>query len=198
MTIPNLIQNNYERKTISQLRETQSILSQAMRMAEEEYGDVEGWDLEPYSTEESILKVADKLRYFLKIAIDCGTYDPENKCLPTNDYHYRSGDPTNGNHSTTRYIWKFVLLNGSLIEVRTGGENKRVLTFWIDTNGKKLPNQYGTDYFVFAYSENSLRPLGAPDSDAPYEQQCKNKISSGVGCAYYVLNNNNMNYLRNK
>ena len=43
ITIPNLIQNNFEKKTISQLRETQSIISQAVRMAEEEYGDVEGW-----------------------------------------------------------------------------------------------------------------------------------------------------------
>ncbi len=43
MTIPNLIQSNFEKRTVTILRETQSILSQAIRMAEEEYGDVSGW-----------------------------------------------------------------------------------------------------------------------------------------------------------
>ena len=43
ITIPNLIQNNYEKRTVSLLRQTQSILAQAVRMAEEEYGSVEGW-----------------------------------------------------------------------------------------------------------------------------------------------------------
>lgn len=42
ITIPNL-QKSYFEKTVSTLRETQSILSQAIRMAEEENGDVSGW-----------------------------------------------------------------------------------------------------------------------------------------------------------
>ena len=45
MTIPTLIQKNFEKQTVAKLRETQSILSQAMRMAEDEYGDACGWGL---------------------------------------------------------------------------------------------------------------------------------------------------------
>ena len=45
MTIPTLIQNSFEKKVVSQLKETQSIISQTVRMAEEEYGDIEGWEL---------------------------------------------------------------------------------------------------------------------------------------------------------
>ena len=67
MTIPNLIQNNFEKRAISQLRETQSIISQAMRMSEEEYGDVEGWELK--QDEESALKIANNLKPFLKYHI---------------------------------------------------------------------------------------------------------------------------------
>lgn len=45
MTIPTLLQKNYERQTVVKLRQTQSILTQAIRMTEEEYGDIENWGI---------------------------------------------------------------------------------------------------------------------------------------------------------
>ena len=38
MTIPILLQNYTEKRTVSILRKTQSIIAQSMKMAEEEYG----------------------------------------------------------------------------------------------------------------------------------------------------------------
>ena len=198
MTIPNLIENNYERKTISHLKETQSILAQAMKMAEEEYGDAEGWfDSSSYGKEESAVIIAQNLKYFLKLALDCGTSDPDGNCVPAS-YFLRNGSSTGVDHQGNTRYYKIKLLNGSSVWFRSGKESKRLITFFIDTNGKKLPNQYGKDLFVFSYYENGLRPLGASDSDSPYETNCKNKNSTGYGCAYYVLTQNNMNYLRNK
>ena len=37
ISIPALLQKNYEKRTIVKLRQTQSILTQAIKMAEEEY-----------------------------------------------------------------------------------------------------------------------------------------------------------------
>ena len=48
---------------------------------------------------------------------------------------------------------------------------------------------------MFEYSNNSLRPMGAPDSNWSYKTNCITKDSTGVGCAYYVLTQQNMNYL---
>ena len=72
-----------------------------------------------------------------------------------------------------------------------------MITFWIDVNGKTQPNVYGKDLFVFVYEKNSIRPLGAPDSDSPWKTHCTLK-STGWGCAYLLLQNQNMNYLHNK
>lgn len=46
-------------------------------MAEEEYGEIEGWDLK-WHNKDSIINVASKLKHFLKIAVDCGTNDEKN------------------------------------------------------------------------------------------------------------------------
>lgn len=43
MTIPNLIQKINEKRTVSKLIAAQSILSRAIKLAEEEYGTVDGW-----------------------------------------------------------------------------------------------------------------------------------------------------------
>ena len=40
-----LASKNYERQTVVKLRQTQSILTQAIRMTEEEYGDIENWGI---------------------------------------------------------------------------------------------------------------------------------------------------------
>lgn len=55
MTIPNLIQKNYEHQTVTKLKKTHSIISQAMRLASEEYGDPSGWEIFG-NTEASVIK----------------------------------------------------------------------------------------------------------------------------------------------
>ena len=197
MTIPTLLQNNYEKQTITKLRQTQSILTQAIRMAEEEYGDIEDWDIKP-EDKESIVKVANNLKYFLKIAIDCGTNDEKSYCIPSDGYLALNGseDVVSKTYRTSSSYYKMTLLNGTSIwftaPLPTLGVN---LWFYVDTNGKKLPNTIGKDLFLFSYYNKALYPEGSPMS--PYTTACsKTTGSSSWGCAYYVLNFGNMNYLR--
>ena len=194
MTIPNLMQKNFERRTVVQLRKTQSIIAQAMKMAEEEYGDVEGWDLTSYSAESNI-KIAQYLKPFLKIAVDCGTETADaSKCMTTDNYKRKNGDVHPIDYTAPFY--KIILNNGSCIFFNTDSALKDyIITFYIDTNGKYPPNTIGKDLFMFEYGNNSLRPFGAWDSAFPYDTYCKPKNSIGLGCAYYVLTQQNMNYL---
>ncbi len=71
----------------------------------------------------------------------------------------------------------------SLLTQKTYGA---ILWFYVDTNGKSLPNTIGKDLFLFSYYNKSLYPEGGPNS--PYVRECSMNIS--WGCAYYVLHNN--------
>ncbi len=195
MTIPNLIQKNFERQTVSKLRQTQSIIAQAIRMAEEEYGDVSGWGLTGANTASAEI-IANNLKPFLKIATDCGVKDTKYACVQKQTYKQLNGT-NHGEYAISRTdCYKITLLNGSSIWWRGPMESTRYITFWIDVNGKYLPNVYGKDLFVFVYENgtNSIKPLGAPDSDSPWQRTCT-KTGNGWGCAFYVLQNQNMNYL---
>lgn len=196
MTIPTLLQNNYEKQTITKLRQTQSILTQAIRMAEEEYGDIEGWDIKPQDTY-SIKMVASNLKHFLKIAIDCGTNDEKGYCIPSDGYLTLNGnvDDPSKYYKTSSAVYKMSLLNGTSIWFMAPNPIYGVnLWFYVDTNGKRLPNTIGKDLFLFSYYNKALYPEGSPKS--PYVKTCSKE--SSWGCAYYVLQNNNMNYLREK
>lgn len=194
ISIPALLQKNYEKRTIVKLRQTQSILTQAIKMAEEEYGEIEGWDLK-WHNKDSIINVASKLKHFLKIAVDCGTNDEKKLCIPAKEYKHLSGsiDDPSKFYRTSSYYYKMKLLNGTSLwfyipEPQFG----TLLWFYVDTNGKSLPNTIGKDLFLFSYYNNALYPEGSPLT--PYSNRCNKE--SAWGCAYYALLNNNMNYLR--
>ena len=195
ITIPTINQRNFEKQTISKLRETQSIISQAVRMAEQEYGDVDGWGLTGVDTQSAII-IAGKLKPYLKVSADCGINDASAICVTDKRYKMLNGNwHGSGNYATERPdCYKISLFNGTSIWWKGPQDNFRKITFWIDVNGPKQPNTYGKDLFVFSYENYSIRPLGAPDSDSPWDRSCT-KTGNGWGCAFYVLNNQNMNYL---
>ncbi|MDE6137860.1 MAG: type II secretion system GspH family protein [Candidatus Gastranaerophilales bacterium] len=196
MTIPTLIQKNFEKQAVVKLRETQSIIAQTIRMAEEEYGEVSGWGLTG-ANQASAEIIANNLKPFLKLATDCGVKDTKYACVSKNNYKRLNGE-NHGDYAISRSdCYKVALLNGSSIWWRAGfSDEPRLITFWIDVNGKYQPNMYGKDLFVFVYENNtnSIKPLGADKKDDYWKTSC-NKNSTGFGCAYYVLQNQNMNYL---
>ena len=204
MTIPNLIQKNYEHQTVAKLKETHSILSQAIRMASEEYGEPSGWDIFGAS-EENAIKFMNNIKPFIKITTDCGTYDEEGKCM-TKGPIYQMNQKTiwSNSYAKARGYYKFCLMNGSCLWFRTARQNEYVDskgyigTFFIDTNGSKQPNAFGWDVFTFNIQNDVLIPEGCDKNFNDYKISCKNKNSVGNGCACYMNLNNNMNYLHTK
>lgn len=201
ITIPALIEKYTEIRTINQLKADQSIISQAIRMSEEENGEVEGWEISndhsQNPTPEAANIIANYIKPFLKIAVDCGVNDPNGNCVPANNYKRLNG-ANHGKYNTRTDCYKIVLMNGSALWWRGAGYSDgqtRHITFWVDINGKYPPNVYGKDLFVFVYQNGSIQPLGAPDGDSVYTKSCI-KSGDGFGCAYYVLTYKNMNYLR--
>ena len=194
ITIPNLIQNNYEKRTVSLLRQTQSILAQAVRMAEEEYGSVEGWGAVPES-EAGAITIVEKLKPFMKVALDCGTSDSDGKCFPKSIYRGLNKNVWQSYHKDRAY-YKLKLNNGVAVAFRaTKEDNEHLISFFVDVNGSYLPNVIGKDLFNFHYEKGAIRPVGAPGYS--WGGDCS-LDKNGWGCAYVVLQNQNMNYLHRK
>lgn len=204
MTIPALIQKNYERRTVTQLRATQSILSQALRMAEEEHGTMDGWVNTPKEDAATVTAFAAKLKPFLKLALDCGVDDSMGKCIYNGQYKLKNGTLT-ANHAKIGYYYKVKFLNGSSVwwrpneSMNTLYGSPATANFFVDTNGQSVPNQWGKDLFEFIYYPGiGLIAEGSPGSNYEYKVHCLDKNATGYGCAYYVLNYKNMNYLHTK
>ena len=196
MTIPTMMQKNFEKRTVTQLRTTQSILAQAIRMAEEEYGDMEGWSTNSDNKASRALKIAQNIKPFMKLVLDCGvTAETKEKCAINAQYLEKNGR-RRANYVQDDQFYIVNLLNGS--SVWWAQYHYNYAQFYFDTNGKYPPNTWGKDLFMFEYSNNSLRPMGAPGTVYQYETDCKSVNSTGIGCAYHVLTQQNMNYLHTK
>ncbi len=199
MTIPNLITDVQNKRMYSQLKSTQSILSNAIRLAEEEYGDMTGWNVKMEYSEADAVAIAKVLKQFLKLALDCGTMDENGMCSPKVRYKLLSGVEHSGNYYDNKKYYKVVLLNGSAIWWRSAQQDEyrnhdRVAVFWIDLNGDKAPNQVGRDLFLYDYERGAFRPQGAPG----YHEDGTCKLTGpGWGCSYFVLQHGHMKYPKN-
>ena len=193
MTIPTLISKYYEKQTVTKVIEIQSILSQALKLVEEEYDTPENWGLSTrYYTKEDSEKIGEIMKHALKISLDCGTSDTQGICLPSTPYQYLRGGSVQDFRKSGTY--KVVLTNGALLWF--GVANGNQLDFFFDTNGKAKPNVVGRDLFAMTYIFNKgLIADGGPDDDTPYQSTCNTK-SSGWGCAYYILKFQDMKYLK--
>jgi prepilin-type N-terminal cleavage/methylation domain-containing protein len=197
ITIPNLIQKNYEKQVVSKLQSTQAILIQAIKMAEEENGELETWINPDMTNAQRANAIAVNIKPFLKIAVDCGVGRKRGVCLVDSPYT-RLNNELHDNYNNTNMHYAVKLLNGSTVCWRGyvgTNENPIKAAFFIDVNGVALPNTFGRDWFTFYYFNNVLVPAGFPGTGQ--DKSCTLK-STGYGCAYVVLKNKNMNYLHVK
>ena len=203
MTIPILMTNIGEKQTISRLKQTYSLLSQAFKLAENDgadFGTLAENDSNNWKQKAS--DFVDKLRPHLKILSDCG-HDDVNAVCVRDQYYIQLNGSNRMNYAHNSSMYKLVLFNGTHIWLH-GGEKNWTYTsggvtepeyarIYVDTNGVQGPNQWGRDFFMFHYFGSlGLVPSGLP---GVYESDSCRLSSSGVGCAYYVLKNGNMNYL---
>ena len=177
MTIPTLIANYQKKQTVSKLKQTYSIISQALTMAQAEHGDTTTWDVagiygtptnDPnFNSRETLAKFVTK--YFipyLKVSKDYGITTASSikydgfKLPPTGEYFTGWGS----------YKYYMLLSNNVLITVSIGtsgcAEGTSVadgtcvetyvhLIFYGDMNGFSGPNTFGKDVFVMRFNLRS-------------------------------------------
>ena len=205
MTIPTLIAKNKLRVTRTKLAHTYSILSQAYKLAYNEYGDPTGWGL--YNNSVGYTNFANHLIPFMKVVNDCGITANSTKgmvCWANSKMKYCNGALFNGNTwNLARYsgFYKLVLIDGTALAFTTRSENctakngdKSTYCGYIlaDIDGpNKGKNQLGDDVFQFIITDKGIFPQGGPNI-----HNNDNAIGEGWGATWWVLHNNNMDYLK--
>ena len=196
LTLPSLIQNYQEKANIVKLKKNYSIMQQAYAMAIQENGTADNWNIkaDSYNENENIL-------YYLKPYLNkikyCGA---QNNCWKANRY--------NLNKTVTEPIGRYmmfskaILSDGSIIAVRVNDTEfsddiHRWADYVVDLNGEKGPNVYGKDVFCFYFTQNKIIPFGGHNQAYNFDSGwCSTKIAkNSVGCAAWVLQNENMDYL---
>lgn len=144
MTMPSLVANYEKKRTATAVKKAYSELSQALKLAEVDYGDMEYWDYpDGYDVEENKAFVNRYITPYYK-----GVTMLQDGSVP--------GWTT---ISTTGI--NFISSNGTIFSGKPN--NSKAFFVLVDINGFKRPNKMGTDIFYFATSTGKLMPDGWED-----------------------------------
>lgn len=141
MTIPSLMTTFQKRETVSKLKSTYSIISQAIKLSENDNGELETWDY----TLDSEQWVSTYLKNYMKMS----------PAYVDNNWTFLNGSKVN-NWSNAKYA----LMNGVFIifyvNSYSGAGNfvKQGVWMYVDLNGNKKPNRMGHDIFVMSIYPN--------------------------------------------
>ncbi|MDD3593053.1 MAG: type II secretion system protein [Candidatus Gastranaerophilales bacterium] len=193
ITIPSLIQTYQERETVTKLKKTYSVLQQAYKLAEIENGTPTSWGL-------TTLKTIDKMKPYLNIIKDCSASSVNSGCMEP--VKYMNSD----NVHTPSFYENFILADNVSIGLRPPstypdcknvssnfGSSEICSQIYVDINGLKGPNKFGTDVFLFALTDKGIIFAGGPATKNFY---CMTTSSQGYDCAGWIILRGNMNYLR--
>lgn len=206
MTMPSLISKYRERVFVERLKQTYSIFSQAYLMAVTDNGEAENWDLGVESTMDGASKVFDIFSPYLNKAEACreksGCFADSYKTFSGYNYGFAPKEHT-------KYA-RGILANGVSFAYSSSGSGCSYVSesiysgicavLYVDLNGYKLPNKAGIDYFAFYITKKAILPMGLKGWNGGMNgHTCEfNGTSSGngTGCTAWVLNMQNMDYLR--
>ena len=192
MTIPVVIKNYQEHVTVNKVKKFYSMISQAFLLSVKDNGYADDWEVGNNRTPTTAIQIAKYIIPYLKIVKDCGI---DSGCL-----NYTQVNSLDESHKETNYdrqteYYKVILSDGSYMWIRSSlelychtndvGLSNTCGLIGYDINGGKKPNTIGRDIFVFYITPNSIKT----------SPQICNLQSVGWGCAGYILQNGNMNYL---
>lgn len=203
LTIPDLYANFQAQVTVTRLKKSYSVLSQAYTMAVSENGSPDTWGLTTDGSGATVM--LGKLKTYLKVTKDCGT---GGNCFPDVDYKHFHVASLWGNGNTDSGIAKCDLADGTILaaivsssDCSTNFGNSSDLQsicgyYYVDINGFNGPNQVGKDFFLIYLTKNGLIPTGTSDETKyGFTNGCTDANASGWGCTAWTIYNGNTDYL---
>jgi len=147
ITLPILVQNYQKKVTVERLKQTYSILSQAIKMSEIDNGPVEEWNI---PTESNAYEHGKQFSeqyitpYIKKVKVCSNAIN----CHGEKTY-YLSGQESGYNKS----LYYIILNNGVVMYV---WPRSTFIEFGVNINGKQKPNVAGKDIFVMLLSKYDM------------------------------------------
>lgn len=202
MTIPTLMNNANDKKTVTALKKAYSALSQAYLMAVEENGPPDSWGMTD-GNEPSREILGNNLLKYMNTTEKCiGTTG----CLYNGPIKYLSG--TSWENYYAQAFPKARLADGTNFMI--GGINSPTCTasygttqqlqsvcgfIFIDTDGDKGRNTLGIDIFRFHVTNSGIVPVGtAAETTLKFTTNCQIGSAESTGCAGWVIFNGNLDY----
>lgn len=183
LTIPGLIATYQKKQTVTRLKKAYSIVQQAVRLSQDENGEVDSWDTNLNGSEFFSKYIANYVKYQNEYtSADLKTKAPR---------ILLNGQAYGGTTYTTAGSSHFTLIDGSMITMNLNSGTENGLWVGIDVNGLGKPNQIGKDTFLFFFSaQYGLRPLGEIGTPSSWSygkvysrKTVGPKSSSGNACA---------------
>ncbi len=213
MTMPTLIARHNEKVWTTSFLRVYSILENAYRRVQEEYGTFENWsgatitissagDGQPDSTLSDRKKLYEYMikpyieinKAFLPVTDDWSNLGPYNyNCWPEESF-YLDKNPSypNGQFRTTPAV---SLKSGECIVLAYMWGD-----FMVDLNSKKGPNTLGKDQFIFSFDpkkKDRIKPGYFKYWNTDSAKYCDVNTTAwpGTSCGFWILRYHNMDYL---
>lgn len=204
MTIPSVINAQHDKEILAKLKKSYSTLSQVLMLSQSFNGTYTSWGLQDNSNESSQNTFDTYIAPYLNSMKRCVYTDG---CWSSE----KSKGFDGGNESEARTSGvggnnvSFILADGTYVSMDIYGGNVETvfgvtenlvyptLTFAVDLNGDKGPNQIGRDVFMFVLTEGGLVPAGKDNSSAKCYTGATGDYA-GFDCAAKVLKTGSVQY----
>lgn len=204
MTIPSVINAQHDKEILAKLKKSYSTLAQVLMLSQSFNGTYTSWGLQDNSDEASQYTFDTYIAPYLNSMKRCVNTDgcwsiEKSKGFDGGNEAEARTSGVGGNNVS------FILADGTYVSMDIYGADVETvfgvtenlsyptLTFAVDLNGDKGPNQIGRDVFMFVLTESGLVPAGKDNSSA----RCYTGASgayAGFDCAAKVLKTGSVQY----
>lgn len=202
MTLPALINKGREKEFSAKLKKSYTTLQQAYNLAVSKHGTPDNWDLIDTDSSQGAQNLLNIMAPELKVLKNCGI---KGGCWYDDPVRRLNGTVW-GNLNKHKSYSIVQLADGSLLAflirdkdcAMPRGTTPALATSCalaiVDVNGPKIPNQIGYDVFWFMLTKYNVLPFGTMgDTYQPFSTCTRS--DTGLGCAAWVIYNENMEYL---
>ena len=203
LTLPTLIARYQEKVLTNKYLHFYSLLENAYRLVQNEYGTYENWygstgdnkDMDIYNF---MIKPYFKLNEDVKWIRIKGT----TTCMPEKSY-WLDGTPYSSNLNGELYRAMHPTVNLASGEcLALGNANATGSYFFVDLNGKKAPNTFGKDQFIFSFDAKKNERIKPGPSNAWWTDTAdycdinsNHGWNAGSSCGFWIVRHRNMDYL---
>lgn len=207
LTIPNLNASTADKEKVAKLKKIYSNLDDAIGRAQAVYGPTSDWSLTTIAANEASTRAAERIGDFLKVTKTCGL-TKNSACLPTN-VKYLNGTAFAGDSSVSyelstgnaEYLYKYILADGTGLGIKASCGH---IFLTVDIDGpSKGAQTIGKDLFGFNVdllnSNTNRRDILLTDATTNGLMNSSNltaNFKSGLGLTTWVIQNDNMDYLK--